>query len=82
MTFIEKMKALMVEHGMWEKDAQTVMDIVTAKTDDPMHGRWNDQIDGYPPRMIPVVWLGVKYAAYQWMEANQPMAWYTPVFKD
>jgi hypothetical protein len=82
MTFAEKMKALMVEHGMWEDDTQTVMDIVTANTENSMYGRWNDEIDDYPPQMIPAVWLGVKYAAYQWLDANKPNAWYKPVFKD
>ncbi len=82
MTFAEKMKVLMEENGMWPEDTPKVMAIVEADQTNPMSGRWNDSIEGYPPGLITAVWLSVKREALKWIEANCPQAFYKPLFVD
>lgn len=81
MTFEEKIKDLLVSHGMFESQAEKV--IAEAKTDDVLDSfksRWNETLDAYPEVMLNVVWTGVKSVALKWIDSNIPQAWYRDVF--
>lgn len=43
---------------------------------------WDDTVDGYPPQLLAVLWLGVRRAAVDWIDENLPKAWYRPMFVD
>ena len=81
MTMKDKMKALLMQNGMFESEAEQVMEMAkndTCLTD--MKNRWNDDIEGYPPPLLKVVWFGVKKNALLWIDANIPQAYYRNFF--
>jgi len=83
MTFNEAMKNMMVENGMFPQQADSVL--LLAKDHallDTMKGRMDEQTDGYPPIMLPVVWVSMQAIALEWIEANLPNAWYKPMFQN
>lgn len=56
MTFEEKLMALLVEHGMFESQAQVIIDRVKRNKDcEAVNMHWGHQIDGYPAQMLAVV---------------------------
>lgn len=82
-TFKAKAIQLMVNNGMFESDAAKVFEQVEADpANDAMKGRWNDDVNGYPPQMVNILWLSVKRNAAEWIATNQPQAWYRPMFED
>lgn len=83
MTFKQKAIELLMSRGMWEHDAATVFEQVESDpANEAMKGRWNDDVSGYPPQMINVLWFNVKRNAAEWIAANQPQAWYRPMFEE
>ena len=56
--------------------ATAIMDVAEADKDDPqseggdplvsMRGRWNDQVEDYPPQMIVVTWMLVRMLAVRY----------------
>ena len=81
MTMKDKMKALLMQNGMFESEAEQVMEM--AKNDTrlaDMKSRWNDDIEGYPPQLLNVVWFSVKRNALLWIDANIPQAYYRNFF--
>lgn len=82
MTFRDKAIQLMVNNGMFEADAAKVFEQAEADpANEAMKDRWNDDVNGYPPQMINVLWFHVKHNAVEWIAKNQPQAWYRPMFE-
>ena len=81
MTFEERLNELLVEHGMWPGQAQAIVDRVkAAKRNESMEGRWDDQIEDYPPQMLAVLWMSVRTEALVYIDENCPQAWFRPMF--
>jgi len=81
MTMKDKMKALLMQNGMFESEAEQVMEM--AKNDTrlaDMKSRWNDDIEGYPPQLLSSIWFSVKRNALLWIDANIPQAFYRNMF--
>lgn len=73
MTIRQKLETRLVDHGLWDEEAAKVMN--QAEQNDSlkdMKGRWNDDVENYPPQLLAVVWMSVKLQAKQWLEANAP----------
>ncbi len=83
-------RELLVQHlrgkGLFEMQAT---EVVTLHIDEDeklpvgksaMHGRWDDTLDGYPPQLMPVLFVGVDKTAAEWLDANLPNAWFRPLF--
>ncbi len=69
------------ENGMFEKDAKTVVDYAKAHpVFEAMQSRWNDSITGYPEPMKAVNIIALRKVAHEWIEKNQPQAWYKEMF--
>lgn len=69
------------DRGMWDDDARTVIDTMIA--DDKsgaMDKRWDDVIDAYPSQLLGVLAIRIDQYAIGWIDANQPEAWYRPIF--
>lgn len=81
MTFEEMAKKYMVDRGMWPEDADTVAKTLVSDKEGEMYGRWNDETDGYPPMMIPIVGVTVQLAALDWIKDHCPKAFYRPMFE-
>lgn len=51
-TFNQKMSQMLFDRGMFEKQIAQVMDAVHAAPENKdMLNRWDDEIEGYPPRI-------------------------------
>jgi len=83
MTIEQKLKAMLVENGMFDDWAQTVLDIVKSKkANDAMSGCWNDDVEGYPEQLLAVLWFGVRHTTLEWLNENHPQAWFLPMFEE
>ncbi|MCP3967529.1 MAG: hypothetical protein GY718_14450 [Lentisphaerae bacterium] len=82
MTFEQKIKEMLVENGMFERDAIKVVELAKEdKVNESMVGRWGHPIEDYPPIMTPVLWLSVKAIALEYIDAHCPQAFYRPMFE-
>ena len=83
MTVEEKLKNMLVERGMFENQANAVMEAVkTDKGNEAMLGRWNEPANAYPETLYLVLWSSVKDAALAWIDENCPRAWFRPMFAE
>ena len=81
MTFLTKMMEMLVERGMWPKDAAVVMSIYQNEGCDPaMAKRLDDDMEGYPIQTKAAVWYGVKIIALEWIDDHTPNVWYREQF--
>jgi len=80
-TVEEKLKKDLFDRGMFESWCDVIMETVKAYDyNEPMQGRWQDDIDGYPPQLVIWLWLSVKQAALEYIDTNCPGAWFRPMF--
>lgn len=81
MTFREKIKSLLEENGLFEDQAGQIVDqLILDKASEPMSGRWDEDISGYPPQMLAAVWASAKAQAVAWIDKNLPRHWARPLF--
>jgi hypothetical protein len=81
MTIKERLIKLGEENGLWQQEAEQIVDVMIAEDrEKTMVGRWNDQADGYPQQMIAVLWMSFKFTADKWLKENKPMHWARPMF--
>lgn len=82
MTFKNVMIQEMIDRGMFESQAQEIMDLYV---NDPRNlievHIWDDYANDYPNTMKNVLWIGVKEFAFQWIKDNLPEAWFRPMFE-
>ena len=73
MTIRQALTETLVNHGLWPEEAQRVLDAFEADDDnDPMRGRWHEQVTAYPPTLLAVLAVSAKDAAIAWLKANKP----------
>ena len=83
MTLQEKAVKMLVDHGMWEKEAIAIIEsYLNSQYGKAMKGRMNDDESGYPPNFFIPVWMGVKRVALEWINANKPMHFARAMFVD
>ena len=73
MTIRQKIEETLVNHGLWEDEAKTV--IAEAEKHESlkdMLGRWDEDTASYPDQLLAVVWMSVKNLATEWLKANKP----------
>ena len=81
MTIEDKIREMLVEHGMFENDAAAVVETMKAdEANEPMAHRWNDNIEDYPPSILVVLWMEARNVALEYIDANCPKAWFRPMF--
>lgn len=82
MTFEKLAHDHLFNNGMFETDAQKVIEL--AKQDevlkDTMSGRWQDDLEGYPPFMKNIFLVSINSVATKYIDEHQPKAWYRAVF--
>jgi len=80
-TFAEKAKEMLTGSGMSEENANEVLaEIKVHKANEPMKDRWNEDVSGYPEGMVNILWSVVKMCALEFIDKNQPEAWYRDCF--
>lgn len=81
MTFQEAITKRLVDHGLFDTQAEKVMKaLMESPASESMKGRWKDDIEGYPPQMMPVIWMGAKIEAIAFIDAECPKHWARPMF--
>ena len=81
MPFEEKLKELLVQHGMFEGQAWAIIDRVRAdKSHEAMNRHWGHQVEDYPPQMLAILWLHVKREAIAYIDEVCPLAFNRPMF--
>ncbi len=81
MTFRQALVAEMVSRGMFESQANKVMDLVIAdEINRDMAGRWDEDASEYPAPLLIVLWLNARGTALEWIDQNLPRAFYRPMF--
>lgn len=81
MTFAELVKNYCTDRGMWPQQADAVLEMVKA---DPvnasMQGRWDDDVTACHSSIGVMVTMTVNKKALEWIDANQPQAFFRPMF--
>lgn len=73
MSIRERLEAELVNHGLWPEEAtETLNKAEVAKENEAMKGRWNEDVTGYPPQLMSVLWLSIKTTAKEWLKAEKP----------
>ena len=79
-TIRETLHKRLMDYGMFDMQAETVLDRIADEPDDPMAGRWNDRAEDYPPVMFDVLWLAVSREALAYIDEAHPQAWFRDMF--
>lgn len=79
MTFEEKLKALLVEHGMFERQAQVIVDRMKAHEWNA-EVRWNDQVEHNPLSMLAILWSRAQKEALAYIDEVCPKAFNRSMF--
>jgi len=81
MTFKTKLTEMLVENGLFDTQAEKVMAaLITSPASDSMKDRWNDDVEGYPDVMLPVLWMGAKREALAFIDKEIPQHWARGMF--
>jgi hypothetical protein len=71
----------LTDNGMFDAQAKQVIESVkSAKENEAMQGRWNDDSEGYPSSMMGVLIYTVNNHAVEYIDKNCPKAWFRPIF--
>jgi hypothetical protein len=72
-TIREKMTSLLVNHGLWPKEAAEVMRReVEAAPNELMRHRWDDPAEDYPQPLLVALWVGVRTRAVSYLKETKP----------
>lgn len=77
----EKLLKELVDNGLFESDAVTVIArYEESEIGAPMKGRLDDDVSGYPESVFISTWIGVKHAALTWIDETCPQHWARALF--
>lgn len=73
MTIRQKIEETLVDHGLWEDEAKTIVtEAEKEKSLEAMQGRWDEDTAAYTAPLLAVTWMSVKHHATEWLKANKP----------
>ncbi len=82
MTVKEKGLARLYECGLFQDQAEAIMELVIADpANKSMKERWNDAIEDYPQALWNVLWLSIKRVTRKYIEEHCPEAWFRSMFE-
>lgn len=79
----EKLKEMLTSRGMFDNDADKVLDDVIPQIDAYATGyniTWDRPASEYPDVLYGVMWVPLQEAALKWIDSNAPQAWFRPMF--
>lgn len=83
MTFERWMRDRLIGGGFFEKDVNAVVkNVKAAPENEAIAQRWHDDIEGYSPQMVNVLWFTVKRHALEYIDEHCPQAWFRPLFAE
>lgn len=71
---------MLVGNGLFEREADAVMEALIAGSSPAI--RWQDDVSGYPPSVIAVLWISARRKAVEYIDANCPRHWARPLLDD
>lgn len=72
MTFREKLVQNGEKFGLFRDDSEKILSELIKEGG---FNRWDNDIEGYPPMMVSVLWISFKRKAGKWLSVNNPMHW-------
>ena len=88
MTTRQKFEQMLYNMGIFETQAEKIMDFAIAeidsqKTGDDYQITWDRPEGGYDERFYKIVFeIKIKPQVFKWAEQNMPMAWWKPMFAE
>lgn len=83
MTIEDTLKKKLIDHGLWEEEADAIFEIARADpVNEPMKDRWTDDEGDYPSTMLVALWLSIEPIAVDWLKANKQNHWALSMFRD
>ena len=79
MSFYEYITNQLTQRGMFNNQAKEVIENVM-KNQPEMDGRWEDDINGYPPALRNLIWVTVEHEALNYIKLRCPEAWFRAIF--
>ena len=73
-TVEETIKSLLIEHGLFEKEADEVIGELKNRVEN-RSVRWNEAHNAYPDTVIWALSLNAKAEAVRWIDTNCPQHW-------
>jgi len=81
-TLKQKCLAYLVSNGMFDNDAEKVFELfIQQDSQESMKSRWNEDAANYPPSILNLSLMSLKRFALEWINENQPLAWYKAMFE-
>lgn len=83
MTVREKLQNMLVNKGMFESQANEVMNIAEPELNKLVNDykiTFDRPADEYPSEIYTILFMALRPIALKWIEENIPMAWYKPMF--
>jgi hypothetical protein len=83
MTTAQKFIQMLMADGMFESQAEQVMEQAKPQLDSVIKGysfTWDSLADEYPEVIYTVLYSSIKPIALAWIEENAPQAWFKPMF--
>lgn len=71
MTIRQKLANNLVQHGLWEKEAETVLTKL-AEGHPEMEGRWNESTEMYQAASLAALWVAAKATAIDYLKETTP----------
>lgn len=88
MTTRQKFEEMLYNKGIFESQAQKIMDYAIPLIDAEMSSQntsritWDLPADGYPDALYAILFLThLKARVLEWAEQNMPLAWWKPMFQ-
>ncbi len=83
MTIRETLHKYLTDHGLWDKEAELVIDAYRKSEMCFDEGRrLNDSIEGYPSKLLAILIKVVRHEAVKWIDAYKPKHFARPLFVD
>jgi len=75
------LRTKLYDNGLFENQADAVLEnLMKSEAQEPMKGRWNDSVEGYPKVLLVMGWIAAQDEAVKWIDANLPQHWARPMF--
>lgn len=85
MTTKQKFIDMLVQRGMFESQAEQVMEKAMPVIDSTVENyrfTWDRPASEYPEQLYPMIFsTTIKPIALAWIEENKPMAWFKAIFQ-
>lgn len=80
-TVKEKLIGMLIDHGMWENEAEEVFKEAVHEIEHTGKITWERPSEEYPQEMYAVMFLTIVPHVLKWIDENRPDAFYRSMFE-